>query len=232
MAIAGRGTSVAVVNARGLLWGTLLWAVGCSGPTPEPAAPPPAAASPAPAPEPELASAAAAADALFAPLVSSDASWELIDGEGDRIAVELRRYQVEGITIARLSWTYHPVKGPPRSEIGSVPVVIAVGPSGVDLHESADDLDDDAVLTLLADGADLSDPPEQRESGTSYAGRVVQTARGPITCFGQEPPDDSSFECPDTCYGQLCWSASDGPVRLNGRWAPGDKHFTQAGYEE
>lgn len=196
----------------------------------------PAATTPPIAPEPAAAPAdppAAAVDKpapLFAPIVASDREWTLTDGPelGNVLVVNLASSRSGDVTIARLTWTYTPRDGAPTT-LENLPQVIAVGPRGVDIHESADDLDDDAVVNLLAE-ADHADPPAPEIGATSYKARLEKTDRGPIYCWGYDPPNEPDFVCEDTCYAHLCWSATDGLVRLGGTLSPDMSDLAQEGY--
>lgn len=214
---------------RSLLFAPLALAACGSAAPATPAAP----ASPEPEPtevEPEPEPAEPSGPALFAAIVAADREWRLVDGEGGEVVVALSRSVSGDVVIGRLTWTRHPKEGDPQT-LDGLPAVIAVGPNGVDIHESADDLDDDAAVTLLAE-ADYTDPPAESkfDSGLSYRARLQTTDRGPIYCWGEDPPDEPDFACEDTCYAHLCWSATDGPVRLGGTWAPEHIDHAQEGY--
>jgi hypothetical protein len=48
--------------------------------------------------------------------------------------------------------------------------------------------------------------------------------------MGWEPLPGAG-DCDDTCFGELCISAKNGPVELSGTWVPGYGSFVRDGYD-
>jgi len=80
------------------------------------------------------------------------------------------------------------------------------------------DMDDSQIAEALKGKPSRSDPPKPYKGTKLNDGRYLQIRDGAV-CLGQGPrPDDPP--CEDTCEGDICISATDGIILLEGTWAP------------
>ena len=103
---------------------------------------------------------------------------------------------------------------------------VAVTDAGIYLLP--DDADDARIAEVLKGKPSRSDPPKPYKATKLNEGRFL-TIEGDIVCMGQGPPPGAE-PCEDTCEGQVCISATDGVVSLDGTWTPGWTHFAARGY--
>lgn len=92
----------------------------------------------------------------------------------------------------------------------------AVTPAGLYLLNA--DMDDAQIAEALQGKPSRSDPPKPYKGTKLNEGRYLEIRDG-MVCLGQGPTPDAP-DCEDTCDGDVCISATDGIVRLEGNWAP------------
>jgi hypothetical protein len=137
-------------------------------------------------------------------------------------------HQVGSATVAHLNWTlddgndHRALAGTHAGLLNQVAVTDA------GLYLLPDDADDARITEILKGKPSRSDPPKPYKPTKLNEGRFL-TIDGDIVCMGQGPaPGDP--ECEDTCEGQVCISATDGVVILDGTWTPGVTHFAADKY--
>jgi hypothetical protein len=138
---------------------------------------------------------------------------------------------VAGAHVARLRWTHETAAG--KRDVGDSDAgrytQLAVTAAG--LYVLSADMDDAAIAKALQKPPSRSDPP-RRYAGTKQNGgrflRLAQGAHGLIACLGKGAVP-SGPACGADCAGEVCVSAADGFVRLDGAFAPGGGTFASAG---
>jgi len=141
-------------------------------------------------------------------------------------------HKVGNADVAHLRWTlnadggdssdHHALAGTHAGLLNQVAVTDA------GLYLLPDDADDARIAEALKAKPSRSDPPKPYKPTRLNEGRFL-TIDGDIVCMGQGPaPGDPA--CEDTCEGQVCISASDGVVILDGTWTPGVTHFAADNY--
>lgn len=139
-----------------------------------------------------------------------------------------------GADVARLRWTL--VWGKGEKGRGNCDTCaeglftqLAVTPAGLYILDAR--MTDAAVESALKGKPSRSEPPKPYKATKQNEGRYLRRedrAGESLVCMGWEalpgaPP------CDDTCFGELCISAKNGPVDLNGTWAPENGVFVRDG---
>jgi hypothetical protein len=163
-------------------------------------------------------------------LVKPRAKWVLHEtiGEEPRATITVETYDVRkvaGADVARLRWTLR--SGNETTDVGDSTsgryTELAVTPAG--LYILSADMDDAKVAATLKKKPSRSDPPKPYRGTKQNQGRFLSIYDGQV-CLGEEPLPDAG-DCPDTCEGRVCITATDGVVELSGTWAPGVTIFRQ-----
>jgi len=162
-------------------------------------------------------------------LVKKGAKWTLKETIGDsRRTLTIETYDVRKIgtaDVARLRWTLIGTDGK-KTDAGDTEsgryTQLAVTPEG--LYILYAEQDDARVAQMLKGKPSRSDPPKAYSGTKQNHGRYLMVRSADYICMGQGPEPDAG-ECPDTCDGTLCISATDGPAELLGNWAPGVSVF-------
>ena len=162
-------------------------------------------------------------------LVTPNAKW-VLHGADHKGTITVETYDVRkvgGASVARLRWSYK--LGEDTRDIGSADSTFTqVAVTNEGLYLSSADLDDAEVSARLKKKPSRSDPPKPYKGTNRNDGRYL-TIKGDLVCLGSGPsPGDG--DCDDVCYGELCISATDGIVTLDGTWSPSVDHFGQPGY--
>jgi hypothetical protein len=92
----------------------------------------------------------------------------------------------------------------------------AVTPAG--LYILTEDMDDARIAEALKGKPSRSDPPKPYKATKRNEGRYLEIRDG-LVCMGEGPAPEEP-PCEDICGGEVCISATDGIVRLEGNWAP------------
>ena len=159
-------------------------------------------------------------------LVKKGAKWKLHDKvseAGKPATLTIETYDVRKVgnaDVARLRWTLddgtaHAIE--PAAPLSQV----AVTDAGIYLLWAS--MDDAKVAAALEKKPSRSDPPKAYEGTKLNEGRYLHIRDG-LVCMGQGPTPDAG-DCPDTCDGWVCISATKGIVEVSGTWAPGTTIF-------
>jgi len=202
-----------------------LCAASVADPKPKPKPAPTAQGKAKPKPNPD----AQPVKGFWKVLVKKGAKWTLKETIGDsRDTLTIETYDVRKVgtaDVARLRWTLIGKDGEKRdvgdSESGRY-TQLAVTPEGLYILYAQQD--DARVAQMLKGKPSRSDPPKAYAGTKQNHGRYLTVRSADYVCLGQGPEPDAG-ECPDTCDGTLCISATDGPVELLGNWAPGVSVF-------
>lgn len=160
-------------------------------------------------------------------LVQPHAKWvleqEIDDPDDHAPPITVETYDVRKVgsaDVARLRWR----QGSNDAAINtSMLDQIAVTPSG--LYILTSDMDDAKIAERLKGKPSRSDPPKPYTGTKLNQGRYLEI-RDDLVCMGEGPlPDDPP--CEDTCFGEVCISATAGIVRLDGNWAPNMEPYAQ-----
>lgn len=160
-------------------------------------------------------------------LVQPHAKWVLeqeIDDPDDHASpITVETYDVRKVgsaDVARLRWR----QGSNDAAIGtSMLQQFAVTPSG--LYILSSDMDDAKIAEVLKGKPSRSDPPKPYQGTKLNKGRYLEI-RDDLVCMGEGPlPEDPP--CEDTCFGEVCISATEGIVRIDGNWAPNMEPYAQ-----
>ena len=180
-------------------------------------------------------------DGFWKVLVRPKARWVLkstfkSEGRQDQVIVET--YDVRklgGADVARLRWTH--VWGKGKSGRGNCDTCaeglftqLAVTPAGLYILDAR--MTDAAVENALKGKPSRSEPPRPYKGTKQNEGRYLRRedrAGESLVCMGWEALPGAP-SCDDTCFGELCISAKNGPVDLNGTWAPENGFFVRDGY--
>lgn len=174
-------------------------------------------------------------------LVQPDKHWVLHDtiavavhGSPATLVVEpVGIHQVGSATVAHLDWTLNPDPTDKNQDHRALAGTHAgllnqVAVTDAGLYLLPDDADDAKIAEVLQGKPSRSDPPKAYKATKLNEGRFL-TIDGDIVCMGQGPaPGDPA--CDDICEGEVCISATDGVVSLDGNWTPGWTHFAQDAY--
>jgi hypothetical protein len=147
-----------------------------------------------------------------------------------RIVVET--YDVRKVgeaDVARLRWTL--VDGKAKSELmtcGGCFTQVAVTTAGMYILNR--EQDDAQVTEALKRKPSRSDPPKPYEATKQNEGRYLNLTskdpNDPVACLGAGLPP--GMDCEEgTCYGELCISAKQGVVSLEGNYTPTEGIFAQ-----
>ena len=134
--------------------------------------------------------------------------------------------KVGAADVARLRWrqgadsTDSPLSGTHAPRLDQ----FAVTADG--LYILTADMDDAAITKALTGKPSRSDPPKPYKGSKLNEGRYLELRDG-LVCIGQGP-DPGEPACEDTCDGDICISATDGIVRVDGNWAPDMFDYAQA----
>ncbi len=181
-------------------------------------------------------------ESLWLHVIAKERTWELLDELDEEEPISLvrvklhKRRQVGKAVIAELEWSHVYNGGEPSPMVGTLPGMIVADGRHVVFHESGSDSSnksDDELIGELNGDELYDDPPKEflnHFDDRSSLLKIKEHNSGPVYCIGEGPPAAEDFECPDTCFANLCYSKKDGIVRLNGRWAPEFSHFSAAGY--
>ena len=154
-------------------------------------------------------------------LVQKGSKWVLHETAGDKPAkLTIETYDVRKVgnaDVARLRWTVDGKQIEPTAPFSQV----AVTDAGLYLLWAAQD--DAKVADELKKKPSRSDPPKAYAGTKLNEGRYLKIRDG-LVCMGQGPEPDAG-ECPDTCDGWVCISATDGIVEVAGNWSPGVSFF-------
>lgn len=158
-------------------------------------------------------------------LVKPKAKWVLHDTVAEDAAhkaatITVETYDVRkvgGADVARLRWTH--ASGKDRQDIGGElkPTQVAVTPAGIYLLGA--ELDDAAVAAALKRKPSRSDPPKPYKGTKQNQGRFLRIDDD-LVCIGEEPLPDAG-DCADVCEAEVCFSSTEGVVRISGLAAPG-----------
>ncbi len=161
-------------------------------------------------------------------LVTPGAKWTLVDSvdaKAKKARILVESYDVRtvaGADVARLRWTR--IWGPGKTEREDYGdsdqgryTQVAVTAAG--LYILSADMDDAKVAEALKRKPSRSDPPKAYKGSKQNSGRYLLIESDDSICVGYEPLPDAG-ECPDTCFGEICFSAKQGPIKLSGTWAP------------
>jgi hypothetical protein len=160
-------------------------------------------------------------------LVQPHAKWRLyMGGQTDPKApdyhepITIETYDIRKVgdaDVARLRWRQGTDDESPLAGTQAPPLdQFAVTSKGLYLLTA--DMDDDKIALVLQRKPSRSDPPKPYRGTKINDGRYLELRDG-FVCMGQGPTPDAP-ECEDTCDGDICISATDGIVRLEGNWAP------------
>jgi hypothetical protein len=140
--------------------------------------------------------------------------------DGTLTTLTIETYDVRKVgkaDVARLRWKVDDKEIEPTAPLSQV----AVTDAGLYLLWAAQD--DAKVGDALKKSPSRSDPPKPYDGTKLNEGRYLHLRDG-LVCLGQGPrPGDG--DCPDTCDGWVCISATDGIVEVAGNWSPGVSFF-------
>jgi hypothetical protein len=190
---------------------------------------------------PSNTSASGPVDGFWKVLVKPKARWvlkSLFKSEGRQDQVIIETYDVRklgGADVARLRWTHVWGKGKKgRGECDTCAeglfTQLAVTPAGLYILDAR--MTDAAVESALKGKPSRSEPPMPYKATKQNEGRYLRRedrAGESLVCMGWEALPGAPA-CDDTCFGELCISAKNGPVDLNGTWAPENGVFVRDGY--
>ncbi len=164
-------------------------------------------------------------------LVQPNKKWVLVNtfadpaqGPADTITVEpVGIHTVGNATVAHLNWTSggsdHALAGTHAGLLNQVAVTEA------GLYLLPDDADDKRIAEVIKGKPSRSDPPKPYKATKLNEGRYL-TIEGDMVCMGAGP-EPGAPACDDLCDGEVCISATDGVVALDGNWAPNWDHYEQ-----
>jgi len=144
-----------------------------------------------------------------------------------KVVVETYDVRKVGVAdVARLRWTAFSDDGT-KTDWGSSDAgrytQVAVTDAG--LYILSADMDDAAVALALKKKPSRSDPPKAYKGSKQNQGRYLHTD-GDEVCVGYEPLPGAG-DCPDTCFGEVCFDAQKGPVSMMGTYSPDEGQFHQ-----
>lgn len=158
------------------------------------------------------------------------------EGRQDHVIIETyEKPKIGGADVARLRWTHVWDKGKKKRGkcdmcAGGQFTQVAVTPEGLYMLDAS--MTDAEVESALKGKPSRSEPPRPYTATKQNEGRYLRRedrAGESQVCMGWEALPGAPA-CDDTCFGELCVSAKNGPVDLNGTWAPNYSFFVRDGY--
>jgi hypothetical protein len=171
-------------------------------------------------------------------LVKPGARWVLAphgeegaDVPTSKIAIET--YDVRAIgdgTVARLRWTELDGEDTRPYDDGADDLITQVAVTDKGLYLLRADMDDHAVAEALKKPPSRSDPPKPYKGTKLNRGRYLRVAELGVVCMGWHHVEGDGA-CDERCEGEVCLSATDGIVSLDGTYVPQDSYYLSKQYQ-
>lgn len=170
-------------------------------------------------------------------LVKPGAKWVLqphaeVEASAPAAKITIETYDVRKIgdaDVARLRWTQ--VEGktsqPYNDGADDLLTQVAVTEKGIYLLRA--EMDDAAVTAALQKSPSRSDPPKPYKGTKTNQGRYLRIAELGIVCMGWSHVEGDG-ECEERCEGEMCISATDGIISLDGTYVPQDSYYLSKRY--
>ena len=148
-----------------------------------------------------------------------------------KIAIETYDVRKVGAgDVARLRWTEVDGKDTRPYNDGADDLITQVAVTDKGMYLLRADMDDAAVAKALEKPPSRSDPPKPYKGTKHNQGRYLRVAELGIVCMGWSHVEGDG-ECEERCEGEVCISAADGIVSMDGTYVPQDSYYLSKLYQ-